>query len=337
MDRLIADVPSVAQASSTAPFACRPRWVRAIPPGAVLLLAGLLLVSPQQAAAGEQDTEPVPLQLAARTEPTAEAPADPIGAPSEAQQAPAADATELQPEADPMRWYHSGYPWRGAPPPAPPDWRGLRRDTGYFLAYQAVVIGVLFALPTSVTKWESSDIGDPFERWRENVSNPVWDKDEAFINYVLHPYWGGAYYVRGRERGLDRPQSFLYSAFLSTLYEYTYEAFFERVSLTDLIVTPVLGTLVGEYLFTPIREHIRAKSGELTWSDKALLVLTDPLGVVGAWTDRTWGVTAELSIRPPTTTLVGRRYNDAIGDRPSAFGSALTTKQSWGLQLRIPL
>jgi hypothetical protein len=336
MARLIAEVPSVAKAIATTPFACRARGVRAIPPAAVLLLVGLLGGWPQLAAAATQDADAAPSLLREAAGLTAQASPDPGGAPPALPRPAAAEASEVQPDADPLPWYHSGYAWKGAPAAAP-DWQGLRRDTGYFMAYQAVIIGVLYAMPTSVSKWDSNDIGNPFERWRENVSNPVWDKDEPFINYVLHPYWGGAYYVRGRERGLDRQQSFLYSAFLSTLYEYTYEAFFENVSLTDLIVTPVLGSLLGEYVFMPLRERIRAQPGELTWSDKALLVLTDPLGVVGAWTDRTFGVTAELSIRPMTASTAGRRYKDAFGDRSPEIGSALTHKRSWGLQLRIPL
>lgn len=331
------DTPSVAKVISTAPLACCARGVREIPHAAVFVMAGLLLVAPRQAAAQAQDTELAPSLQYASAEPTAAGSTDPAEAPAAAQRALAPDETALPVDADPLPWYHSGYAWKGAPPAAVPDWQGLRRDTGYFMAYQAVIIGVLYALPTSVSKWDSNDVGNPFERWRENVSNPVWDKDEPFINYVLHPYWGGAYYVRGRERGLDRQQSFLYSAFLSTLYEYSYEAFFENVSLNDLIVTPVLGSLLGEYVFAPLREQIRAKSGELTWSDKALLVLTDPLGVVGAWTDRTFGVTAELSIRPMTASTVGRRHKDAIGDRSPDIGSALIHKRSWGLQLRIPL
>jgi Domain of unknown function (DUF3943) len=331
------DTSCVAKPISVAPHACCARGGRALPPAAVFALAGLLLGWPQQAAAATQDAEVSPSQLHASAERTAQASPDPVAAPSVPQHPLAAGEPELPAEADPLPWYHSGYAWKGAPPAAAPDWQGLRRDTGYFMAYQAVIIGVLYALPTSVSKWDSNDVGNPFERWRENVSNPVWDKDEPFINYVLHPYWGGAYYIRGRERGLDRQQSFLYSAFLSALYEYSYEAFFENVSLNDLIVTPVLGSLLGEYVFAPLRENIRAKSGELTWSDKALLVLTDPLGVVGAWTDRTFGVTAELSIRPMTASTVGRRHKDAIGDRSVEVGSALTHKRSWGLQLRIPL
>ena len=40
------------------------------------------------------------------------------------------------------------------PAATPPDWKGLRRDTGYFLGYQFVVIGVLYVMPTSVTNWD---------------------------------------------------------------------------------------------------------------------------------------------------------------------------------------
>ena len=38
----------------------------------------------------------------------------------------------------------------------PPDWKGLRQDTKYFLAYQFAVIGVLYVLPESVTNWDRS-------------------------------------------------------------------------------------------------------------------------------------------------------------------------------------
>jgi hypothetical protein len=85
---------------------------------------------------------------------------------------------------------------------------------------------------------------------------------------------------RARERGLDKWQSFWFSALLSTLWEFGAEAVAEPVSIQDMIVTPVLGSLVGEYLFSPWRAHIRAKPGPLSFSDKTVLVLTDPLGTV---------------------------------------------------------
>jgi hypothetical protein len=162
----------------------------------------------------------------------------------------------------------------------------------------------------------------------------VWDDDDWWINYIAHPYWGGTYYVRGRERGLDRGRSFLFSATLAALFEYTVEAFFEPVSLNDLIVSPVLGSLVGDHLFMPLRQKIREKPGPPTWSDKALLVLIDPLGVVSAWTDRTFGVVSEVSLRPlgTTTAQVQRRERYGFGAEQSA--PVTNARHVWGLHVR---
>ncbi|WP_367115459.1 DUF3943 domain-containing protein, partial [Marivivens sp.] len=40
------------------------------------------------------------------------------------------------------------------------------------------------------------------------MSHPQLDSDDWYINYVVHPYWGGAYYVRARERGYTDRQAF---------------------------------------------------------------------------------------------------------------------------------
>jgi hypothetical protein len=188
-----------------------------------------------------------------------------------------------------------GYRWEG-PPAENPDWRGLKLDTVYFLAYQVVVIGVLYIAPEKLSGWSQEDKDNySLERWKENVTNPIWDDDEWWVNYILHPYWGATYYIRARERGLERTQSFWYSVLLSTLYEYGAEALFEPVSFQDLIVTPVAGSLLGEFVFTRIRERFRAKSGELEWSDKAVLFITDPLGVVNETVSLILGVNTEVN------------------------------------------
>jgi hypothetical protein len=260
---------------------------------------------------------------------------------------PAAVARSLAPDGAPvdsaasaparvadLPWYHTGYAWRG-PVAERPDWAGLRRDTGYFLGFQVAVVGVLYVMPSSVTKWDKDNGEKPIDRWRENVSNPVWDDDDWWINYILHPYWGATYYTRGRERGLDRMQSFFYSVTLSTLFEYTVEAFFEPVSLNDLVVSPVLGSLLGEYVFAPMRARIRAKPGELDWTDKTLLALTDPLGVVSAWTDRTFGVESDVSVRPIGTAAAGLRHIHGHGGSTAVGGLVSGYKQTWGLHIRV--
>jgi hypothetical protein len=233
-------------------------------------------------------------------------------------------------EATPAPWYDSGYRWKGAAPAArEPDWQGLKRDTLYFMGYQAAVIGVIYALPESISDWDNKEDAD-FERWRHNVSHPEWDGDVWWINYVTHPYWGAAYYIRGRERGLDRRQSFLYSAGLSTLYEYWLEPFFEPVSFDDLIITPILGSLLGEYVFAPARDRIRAKAGEPTWSDKTVLFLTDPLGVVSSWTDQVLGVESSLSVQP-----LGPSVRTADSGLAPAQARLVDAQRPWGVQLQM--
>lgn len=226
----------------------------------------------------------------------------------------------------------AAYDWRGTRPDQP-DWGGVGRDVGYFLGYQFAAIAVLYAAPESISGWDREQKRNySFEKWRDNISRPVWDNDRWSLNYVLHPYWGGAYYVQARERGLDRTQAFLYSALLSAIFEYGAEALAEPVSAQDLVVTPVVGALVGEYLFTPLRARIRAKPGELSWVDKTLLVVTDPLGVLSAETDRVFGIKATLRWQPiglqlPATAL----GQGAAAGRPAYLPSP---KPVWGVQFR---
>jgi hypothetical protein len=227
-----------------------------------------------------------------------------------------------------------GYRWKG-PPAESPDWRGIRLDTGYFVAYQFIGIGVLYLAPESFSGWSQEDKDNySFSRWKENVSNPVWDEDEWYVNYILHPYWGATFYIRGRERGLNRMQSFWYAFLLSTIYEFGAEALFEPVSYQDLIVTPVAGALLGEYLFTPLRKWIRAKPGQLAWSDKTVLLITDPLGVANETLNQLFGVNTEVG-------FCRLRLNNVplLSGEPSETQNTFTTRShinpTWGLQLKM--
>jgi hypothetical protein len=227
-----------------------------------------------------------------------------------------------------------GYRWLG-PPAAAPDWRGIKWDTGYFLGYQFAVIGILYVAPEELSGWSEEDKDDySFEKWKENVSNPVWDEDAWWVNYILHPYWGGTYYIRARERGFERLQSFWYAVLLSTLYEYGAEALFEPVSYQDLVVTPVAGALLGEYVFTPIRERIRARSTHLAWPDKAVLFMTDPLGVVNQEVNRMLGLNAVVSFRPLGMEGI-RPASGPSGASQVGLPARLGNKPVWGLQLKI--
>jgi len=228
------------------------------------------------------------------------------------------------------------YDWDGHPASGA-DWRGIKQDTGYFLGYQFAAIGILYVAPEEISGWSDEQKDDrDFDKWKDNAGNPQWDEDDWWINYLLHPYWGGAYYIRAQERGFDRGQSFLYSALLSTLYEFGAEALFEAPSYQDLIVTPVAGYLLGHYLFTPLRERIRAQRGEPDWAGKTLLFLTDPLGVVNVTTDRILGVRTDIALQ--LVPMLSSTRWAVPGQAPYRQHDDLPETdvlQGWGLQLRM--
>jgi hypothetical protein len=180
------------------------------------------------------------------------------------------------------------------------DWAGLGRDTAFFMGYQAVIIGILYPLPESVSQWTAEQKRLGPRQWWENVRQPTWDKDPWYFNYVGHPYAGAIYYIRARERGFGAFGSFWYAALLSSLHEFGFEAFLERPSYQDLIVSPVAGALIGALLFEPIREKIKAKA-ELKWHDHLTLTLTDPLGASNRVLERLLGLKTAIrvQVRPP--------------------------------------
>ena len=183
----------------------------------------------------------------------------------------------------------------------PRDRKGLRRDTWYFLGYQAATIGLLYAMPESVSGWtDEQKEGYSMSIWWDNVTHPQIDSDEFYINYILHPYWGAAYFVRARERGYSDVESFWYAVLLSSAYEFGAEALFEEPSIQDIIVTPVGGTLVGMYFMT-VRDGLREREialGKRTTKDRWLWVLTDPLGSLNRQFDKLFGWDTELQVRP---------------------------------------
>lgn len=229
---------------------------------------------------------------------------------------------------------NSGYQWRSMPPDHP-DWSGAMRDAAYFVGYQFIGVAILYVAPESISGWTDESKEDySFQKWRENVSNPVWDKDKWYVNYLAHPYWGGAYYIQARERGLDKTQSFLYTVLLSTLWEYGVEAVAEPVSKQDLIVTPLLGYLVGEYLFAPWRQYIRDQAGEIGWGEKIVLALTDPLGVLSVQTDKILGIKTRVRLTQGATATTTSAPLMNTPNASLAYASGMP-RSTLGIELRM--
>ncbi len=140
------------------------------------------------------------------------------------------------------------------------------------------MFGTLMILPRSVTKWEENYIEDAKLNFKRAFSEPpVWDEDHWEINYIGHPYAGSLYYNTIRSQGGSIFHSFLFSAFVSTGWEYLYEGMAEQPSIQDLIVTPVVGSILGEFIH--IATEDMKHNGYSIW-EAAFVTIFNPMEVI---------------------------------------------------------
>lgn len=108
-------------------------------------------------------------------------------------------------------------------------------------------MGILIMMPKKVTKWQDDWMQDAKRNLKRSWTHmPVWDHDDWQINYVGHPMAGALYYNVLRSQNASVLSSFVFSAVQSTFWEYVVEGIAERPSQQDLVVTPVIGSLLGE-------------------------------------------------------------------------------------------
>lgn len=139
------------------------------------------------------------------------------------------------------------------------DWHRLWQNTAVLSSAFVGTLLVLECLPEDATAWNRAEIQEipPLKRWWRNVfkRGPEWDHDNAIFNYILHPYAGAVYFMSARSCGFSYRESLLYSAAVSTIgWEFGIEAFMERPSYQDLIITPVIGSLIGELCYRGKRQ-----------------------------------------------------------------------------------
>lgn len=169
-----------------------------------------------------------------------------------------------------------------------PSSRGkyLGLSVGIIAVASLATMGVLYALPESISNWDRSEmaLGKLAKKYRRNVSNsPVVDNDEAWLNYVAHPYVGALYYLQPRMAGFSWAEGAIFSFVASTFYwEYGLESFAEVPSWQDLVLTPALGSLLGEGFYQFIR-YIQRNDSKLFDSyflGNFFLWVLDPLGSI---------------------------------------------------------
>jgi uncharacterized protein DUF3943 len=162
----------------------------------------------------------------------------------------------------------------GPPPP-----HHTIKTFGTLTGLSFIGIGVYAWAPTSFTgadkenEWQEAR--DHFkEAW---TKPPVFDKDKAAVNFLGHPYFGMNFYLSQRNYGESPLYSFLFSTFTSTCFEYFIESWSERPSVQDLLITPIVGSILGELVYRATQEM--RKDG-LTTGEKIVLTVINPLYVL---------------------------------------------------------
>ncbi len=131
------------------------------------------------------------------------------------------------------------------------DWHRMWINTAVLSSAFVGTLLVLECLPEDATDWNCAELNRVplFKRWYDHVikTGPVWDHDLPIINFVLHPYAGAAYFMAARSCGFNFWGSLLYSTIISTVeWEFGIEAFMENPSYNDLLLTPIVGSIIGE-------------------------------------------------------------------------------------------
>jgi len=204
----------------------------------------------------------------------------------------------------------------------------ILEDTLYLQGFMLTTIGILFMLPESITKWEDDQAnGDDLGgKWKQNIQDgPVIDEDEFAINYIGHPVSGAIYYSMARNDGFDQFQSFMFSFVMSSfVWECGYEAFAEIPSIQDLISTPIIGALMGEYMYY-LEKELDKNSG-IIWGSSSLgnvsYFFLNPMGRMAEglsdWLDLR--VTMKFETYQESTMIRQEQYNVSL-NKPYQFDS----------------
>jgi hypothetical protein len=204
-------------------------------------------------------------------------------------------------------------------PPPFKDYRRLGYNTSIYFATTVVAFSGLWVMPQRITNWNKAEMREKgiFWKWKENVkTGPVMDDDKWQLNYIAHPYCGGLYYMTARSSGFSVLESFGYSVIMSTFFwEYGIESFAEAPSTQDLIITPILGSVVGEGFFY-------AKKSIVKHNHKILK-------------SKFLGYTALLFMDPFNTILDGFGYKEKVKTQMNIAPVGFDTnanKTVWGVQ-----
>ena len=128
--------------------------------------------------------------------------------------------------------------------------------------------------------WKNPENKSPGQRWKDNLTaGPHFDGDDFRTNYIEHPIAGSIWYSIARHSGFSVMESFGFSVFSSTfMWEFGLENIYERPSINDLLVTPLIGSVLGE-LFFQVHQSVENNDGRVIGSPlvgSMVKVITNP-------------------------------------------------------------
>jgi hypothetical protein len=121
-------------------------------------------------------------------------------------------------------------------------------DRPHSWAERSKHLGAVYALSWGLYPATQPDVvrnNGSFKKYRHNFGQLVFDQDEPFWNWIVHPISGSQLFLLYRSLGYSRPEALGMTFVSSTLFEFTIEIYTEKASIQDLYQTPVIGSIMG--------------------------------------------------------------------------------------------
>jgi Domain of unknown function (DUF3943) len=149
------------------------------------------------------------------------------------------------------------------------------------------------------------------------------DNNDFPINFTLHPWSGAAYYSAARTNGISLGMSSLYAVGATIAWEYGIE-FREKVSLNDLIFTPIGGITLGEF-FSRLMLYVNRFPTKPTLTQRVLGVVFGPMQ---AFTDAVTGQSNVVGGPRDNLGLSANQFHRFFLSAGPAFQSAGQTERA---------
>jgi len=154
-------------------------------------------------------------------------------------------------------------------------WKKIGRAELFIGGAELFGITVLMLSPKEVTGWSPDWTQDAWRNVKLSLSTPpVWDDDDWQLNYIGHPVAGSYYYNSLRSQNASIFHSFLFATAQSFIWEYIIEATAEKPSTQDLIVTPIVGAILGE---STHRLTMNMRRNGFNFFEKVFVVIFSPM------------------------------------------------------------